>query len=236
MIDDVAEENAVLYVLGTLPTEEVVRFEARLSVDADLRALVREIRESSAQMALAVDQFSPPPDVRDRIIRAARVQPMSRRPFLNWVPWAIAAGFAIVATFGMVERQSLKRTLAEVRHKEDNYKDNFPDLRTAALSPQGEIAPNTIGSVAWCSAQQKGVVTISKLPPLEPNQDYQMWVIDPNQKQPISGGIIQVDEKGAAQLVFTVAVPIRSADAFAVSRERKGGAPTPDGPIVLMGR
>ena len=231
MIDDVAEENAVLYVLGSLPAEEVVRFEARLSVDGDLRAMVREIRESTAQMARAAEPVTPPPRIREKILESIHVQSANRRPFSNWIPWAIAAGFAIVATFAMVERRTLTRTLADVRGE-----DGISKLRTAALSPQGEVTPEAIGAVAWNPTEQKGVVTISKLPPLEPNQDYQMWVIDPQQKKPISGGIIQVDENGTAKLVFTVAVPIRSADAFAVSRERKGGAASPDGPIVLMGR
>ena len=231
MIDDVAEENAVLYVLGSLPAEEAVRFEARLSVDGDLRALVRELRESTAEIALSAQPIAPPPQIREEILRAIRVESANRRPFANWIPWAIAAGFAVVATFAMFERQTLTRTVADLRQE-----DSIGKLRTAALSPQGEAAPNTIGAVAWDPSQQKGVVTLSKLPPLEPNQDYQMWVIDPQHKQPISGGIIQVDEKGTAKLVFTVAVPIRSADAFAVSRERKGGAPSPDGPIILMGR
>jgi anti-sigma-K factor RskA len=230
MIDDVAEENAALYVLGALPPEEVVRFEARLSVDGDLRALVRELRESSAQMALTAEQFTPSAKIREKIFESSRTRHAPSR-YSNWIPWAIAAGLAIVATFAMFERQTLTRALADVR-----LEDNISKLRTAALSPQGETAPNTIGAVAWDPAQQKGVVTISKLPPLEPNQDYQMWVIDPQQKKPISGGIVQVDENGTAKLVFTVTVPIRSADAFAVSRERKGGASSPDGPIILMGR
>jgi anti-sigma-K factor RskA len=181
-------------------------------------------------MALTAEPCTPPPRVRDKIFAVTRGKHAPSR-YANWVPWAIAAGLAVVATFAMFERQTLTRTLADVRRE-----DNLSKLRTAALSPQGGAAPNTIGAVAWDPAQQKGIVTISKLPPLEPNQDYQMWVIDPEHKKPISGGIVQVDENGAAKLVFTVAVPIRSADAFAVSRERKGGASSPDGPIVLMGR
>jgi anti-sigma-K factor RskA len=231
MIDNVAEENAASYVLGLLPAEETARFEALLSRDGELRALVRELRESTAMLALAGEQFAPPPRVPEAILHPVRVTKPGHRIIPPWIPWAIAAGLAVLTTVAFFERQSLMRSLADAR-----WKGDFSKLRTAALSPQGGYVPNSVGAVTWCPGHQRGVVTISKLPPLEPNQDYQMWVIDPDHKEPISGGIVQVDENGTAKLVFTVAVPIRSADAFAVSRERKGGAPTPDGPIVLMGR
>jgi anti-sigma-K factor RskA len=231
MIDNVAEENAALYVLGLLPAEETARFEALLSRDAELRVLVRELRESTAMLALAGEQYAPPIHIPDAILHSARRAKSGRRIIPPWIPWAIAAGLAVLTTFALFERQSLVRTLADARREDD-----FSKLKTAALSPQGDHVPNSVGAVTWDPGHQRGVVTISKLPPLEPNQDYQMWVIDPQHKEPISGGIVQVDENGTAKLVFTVTVPIRSADAFAVSRERKGGAPTPGGPIVLMGR
>jgi anti-sigma-K factor RskA len=72
------------------------------------------------------------------------------------------------------------------------------------------------------------------MPPLERNQDYQLWVIDPRYPQPVSGGLVRVDDEGNARLTFTVDVPIRNADKFAISRERMGGAMSPEGPIVMM--
>jgi anti-sigma-K factor RskA len=113
--------------------------------------------------------------------------------------------------------------------------DALSKLRIATLSAQGRNVPGSLGSVAWDGSKQRGVVTLEKLPPPGPAQDYQLWVIDPQYKQPVSGGLVHVDEHGNARLIFTVDMPIHEADKFAVSRERKGGSATALGPIVLLG-
>ncbi len=116
--------------------------------------------------------------------------------------------------------------------------DALSKLRIATLSSQVKGAPAIAGSVAWDNDQQRGIVTLEKLPKPGPAQDYQLWIIDPHYTQPVSGGLVHVDEKGGARLVFKVDVPIKEADKFAVSRERKGGASGTEGPgpIVLMGQ
>jgi anti-sigma-K factor RskA len=78
------------------------------------------------------------------------------------------------------------------------------------------------------------MMKLEKMPPLEQNQDYQLWVIDPRYPKPVSGGIVRVDDEGNARLTFTVEVPITNADKFAISLERKGGVPQAEGPIVML--
>jgi len=136
------------------------------------------------------------------------------------------------------------RELTDLRTKHDSdlheiadlrNKDQISKLRIATLSSKMNNSPATVGSVAWDGDKQKGVLTLEKIPPPGPAQDYQLWIIDPHYPQPVSGGIVHVDEHGDARIVFTVEVPIHAADKFAVSRERKGGAPNAQGPIVMMG-
>ncbi len=126
------------------------------------------------------------------------------------------------------------KTLGELADLKNQ--DQLSKLRIATLSSKMNNSPQTVGSVAWDGDKQRGVLTLEKIPPAGPAQDYQLWIIDPQYPQPISGGIVHVDENGDARIVFKVEVPIHAADKFAVSRERKGGAPSAQGPIVMMGQ
>jgi anti-sigma-K factor RskA len=53
----------------------------------------------------------------------------------------------------------------------------------------------------------------------------------------VNSGVFAVDPvTGEAHVVFRADKPIKSAAKFAVSLERKGGVPSPEGPIVLLSR
>ncbi|HWZ95393.1 MAG TPA: anti-sigma factor [Opitutaceae bacterium] len=87
----------------------------------------------------------------------------------------------------------------------------------------------------WNQATQQGVLTVEKLPALAGDQDYQLWVIDPKYPDPVSGGVFTVDaHTGTARIAFHPGQLIATAAKFAVSCERKGGRPKPEGPIVLL--
>ncbi len=234
MIDESAEEDAALYALGVLSPDDSARFEEALRGDAELRALVDELHEVGANLAHLAPQHTPPAHLRIQLLSAIRGEnapEIARTSRSSWIPWALAAGFALVAGVLGLERGRMRQEIVALRSQ-----DALSQLRIATLASKVEGSPETVGSVAWDSGQQRGVLTLEKLPPAGPAQDYQLWVIDPQYKQPVSGGIVRVDESGSARLIFTVDVPIRSADKFAVSRERKGGAPTAEGPIVLLGQ
>jgi anti-sigma-K factor RskA len=87
----------------------------------------------------------------------------------------------------------------------------------------------------WDQATQQGVLTVEKLPALAADKDYQLWVIDPKYPDPVSGGVFTVDSRtGAARITFHPGQLIATAAKFAISCERKGGRPKPEGPIVLL--
>ena len=87
----------------------------------------------------------------------------------------------------------------------------------------------------WDQARQEGVLTVEKLPAIAADQDYQLWVIDPKYPSPVSGGVFTINpQTGEGLTTFRPGRPIATAAKFAVSRERKGGRPTPEGPIVLL--
>lgn len=112
--------------------------------------------------------------------------------------------------------------------------DSLHSLAVRTLTGQVDETRATLASVAWSPGQQRGILTVEKLEPPSAAQDYQLWVIDPSAPAPVSAGVLRVDEKGGARHEFNFTAPVGSADKFAISREKKGGSETPEGPIMLI--
>jgi anti-sigma-K factor RskA len=247
MIDETLEESASLYALGLLSSEDAAHFETQSRRDPELLSLVRELQDSAARLAHLAPPKEPPARVRSELLAAIQGRKAATQPAgsMRWLPWAIAAGFALLAGFLGFDRQRLAGLVAELRGKDAvaqqeiealRKQDELSKLRIATLAALPGNAADSAGSVAWDGEKQRGIITLQKLPPPGPAQDYQLWVIDSHYAQPVSGGVVHVDERGNARLTFTVDMPIRVADKFAVSRERKGGVASREGPIVLLGQ
>jgi anti-sigma-K factor RskA len=96
-------------------------------------------------------------------------------------------------------------------------------------------SPAALAVAVWDPTREEGVLAVSKLPALASEKDYQLWVIDKQYPSPVSGGVFVVDPAtGEAHIVFKADKPVHSIAKFAVSLERKGGATSPQGPIVLL--
>lgn len=110
-------------------------------------------------------------------------------------------------------------------------------FKIATLASLLGNSPAALAVAVWDPAQEKGVLTVSKLPAAASEKDYQLWVIDAQYAAPVSAGTFVVDPAtGEAHVVFKADKPVRSIAKFAVSLERKGGAPEPQGPIVLVSK
>ena len=248
MIDEAKQDLAVEYVLHSLDAHATGAFEAELQADAELRAFVDELRETTAVLAHAAPRVLPPPALRERVLAAirgeakaapvpvARPLPASASP-LGFLPWAIAAGFAITAAAFWFERTQLQTELKATREEALalRTRDALAQVRIATLTAQNETYAKGTAVVIWDAAQQRGVVRLSNVPRAATGKDYQLWVLDPKYPQPVSAGIVPVGDDGLARVSFTPEHSVRSADKFAISIEQQGGAPAPAGPIILIG-
>jgi anti-sigma-K factor RskA len=108
-------------------------------------------------------------------------------------------------------------------------------FKIATLASMLGNSPAALAVAVWDPAREEGVLSVSKLPALAESKDYQLWVIDNAYAAPVSAGTFVVDPAtGEAHIVFRADKPVRSITKFAVSLERKGGVPKPEGPIVLL--
>ena len=178
------------------------------------------------------------------IIRPMPVDLSQSRPTYN-VTWIVAAAVALVVlifSFSLLTQlRTSQKTMARAEYAKDSLQNEMQRLRgqqaateqTLALLRQpgnrtlkllgNEKAPNGDMLVYWNSQTHQVAVEVRSLPPLRPDQQYQLWSLVGG--KPVDAGVF--DATSANQLVQRLNRPIDRADAFAVTVEKRGGSPTP---------
>jgi anti-sigma-K factor RskA len=96
-------------------------------------------------------------------------------------------------------------------------------------------SPKAIAVAVWNPMEQEGMLKVSQLPMPASGKDYQLWVIDPQYKSPVSAGVVTMDPAtGEAHVKFKADKAIDRIAKFAISLEAKGGMPEPHGPVVML--
>lgn len=235
------EELVALHALGMLEGEELHAFQEELRSNPAARELARELTAAADSIAFSVNQVEPPAELGERIFAALPEQvpavavespppPTIDRvsiPF-PWLPWSIAAALVVVCTSLVNTNQELHREVASLEQQ-----SAIDSLRIAMLTSLVESSPNATGVAVWNTERQEGVLTIEQLPAAPADQEYQLWLIDPQYENPVSAGVFNPTPDGPFRYDFRANLPIASANVFAVSIEARGGAETPQGAIVL---
>ncbi len=238
MMSEELQDSAALYVLGSLDAAEAAAFAAALTGNAELEALVAELREAAGALALTAPEDRPSALLKERVLRDIATEKSSgltntaveqRGGGLAW-GWAIAAMFLLFSGFLFYDRLQLRREIAQVRSLDPLMQANI-----VALAPANGAPATAKATVAWEPDRQSGVIKITGLPAAGSGKDYQLWAVDADHKDPVSAGILHVDASGVAQVRFKPTAEARHVKAFAISLEREGGVPKAEGPILLVG-
>lgn len=143
--------------------------------------------------------------------------------------------------YRMAQNQLTERTLvaeqmiAELGQRLRRTED-LGRLKITALASLVGNTPEAKAIAVWDPEQQSGLLTVEKLPAIAQEQDYQIWVIDPQYPIPVDGGVFKPDLNGKATLTFKGDKPVAQVAAFAISLEKAGGVPKAEGPLVLLGK
>ena len=225
MINEDKQQQVIDYVLGELSATDAASFEQELGRDFELQTFTREIYETFGRIGGGAEAQPPPSSIPQRILRQERPLPF---PF---IPWAVAAclaiGCMVLATMWTESRREIAKLV---------QRDLLSRIRIAALQSQVDAYAKTSAVVVWNPDQQNGVLQFERLPALPANQDYQMWVIDPKQPQPVSAGLIPKSTDQERRITFSPTKSVSGTPKFAVSIEPAGGSVAPRGQIVLVGQ
>lgn len=143
--------------------------------------------------------------------------------------------------YKLAQSQLAERTLLAERAISDlgsrlKQTEDLGRLRVTALASLVNNSPEARAIAVWDPSQQSGLLTVEKLPAIAAEQDYQIWVIDPDYPIPVDGGVFKPGADGKAVLTFKGDKAVQKVTAFAISLEKKGGVPKAEGPLVLLGK
>ena len=262
-MDPRIEELLPFYVLDALTEEEKELVESYLAEHPEARAQVQDLQSGASALPYGVSPVEPPRHVKEslmaRIASDVQVQAQARErssgrasgpPTRRGIKFDDifrvlslgAATIAIVWAFFLnaqiarlqneiaalnhqvaVQSQSLEQIMANL-----NQMDN---VVTVSLSGT-DVQPGAQGQLIADPKERSAVLVISGLPPLEPGRTYQVWLIAGN--NPVSAGLLAVDEHGQSFLIVKSDADIGSFKSLGISIEPEGGSPQPTGEIVVL--
>jgi anti-sigma factor RsiW len=242
------EELAAGYVLGALEPDDEHVFQRHLDGCPICEANVRELEAVVGELAYAVPPVDPPDTVWAGIRREIRSEAVRRAPAPAQVqPPAptrarrggrvqrllprLAAAAAILLVVGLsVWNVSLRDQNATYRDRvaaleEATRLANDPTASLVALD-DAESPTGAQAAVIASSRQDRGVLLIENLPPLQRNRVYELWGIpagaDPATAAEKALVFVPLRRQGTQTLEFEV--PIQPGTVFAITEE-----PGPDG-------
>lgn len=229
--------------LGAAEPHEIARVEAHAAECAVCREELTSLRATADALAVAVPQLDPPPDLKASLMATVRAEAPARAEAAgvtgapvrtagtpasgrrSWLParlmrpWPAMAALAIVAAL-----------VLSVVAIQSNSGGPGPAGGSTAIAVTGTAdAPGVTGRIVYVPDEDTAVVTLSRLPQLDPGDAYQLWIIREGQ-DPQSAGLFEPTGPAEAQ---TVATGLAGADALAVTAQPRTSRTTPQGPILV---
>lgn len=162
----------------------------------------------------------------------APVPKRRERPgWVMWSGWAVAAGLAGLAAWALwLKPPEVKEFVREVpvpvpAPPEPPLREQRDKLRPTATAFVGEKKTVT-GNIVWNNKDQVGYLEVSGLAPIEAKAGtYQLWIVDGQRpgSAPIDGGVFKVNPDGSALVKIRPPIQVRSAAAFAITKETEPG-------------
>jgi anti-sigma-K factor RskA len=241
------EQLAAGYVLGALEPDDEHDFQRHLGGCAQCEAIVRELEGVVGQLAYAAPPVEPPETLWASIQREVRperrpVQPLRSRPRRRAGP--LLAGLAAAAA--IVAMVALGVWNLNLRDENVSYRERVAALEQAAsllnepnatrIALQGS-ATGTQATVVASSPQDRGVLIVENLPPLQRGRVYELWGIpEGGQGRPEKALVfIPLRRQGVQALEFQV--PIQPGTVFAITEEPgPRGSEQPTTEPILAGK
>jgi len=246
------------YALNALPPDEAAAFAEHLLDCSPCRLEVAELQATAAQLGVAAAE-EPPETLPGRVMHAVRqtrqapppaghgdadgagsgtssgapggVRRRRRRRRRRALVLSSAAAVAIVLGLGLLVLRPIVGGLGET--DTDSHVMavmHAPDARTSTTGVRGG------GSLTVISSRKMGAAVVmgDRLPALDPNHDYQLWLVDRAGRPRSTGMLIDASEPRPTGPMMVEG--IHPGDHIALSLERTGGSARPTMPLLAMTR
>jgi anti-sigma-K factor RskA len=224
MADEPIHDLTAAYALDALDPHEEERYEEHLATCERCREELAELRDPVAMLAYGIESPAPPPELRTRILDAARAERSNVVPIRRRWPVALGAVAAVAATVAIalgLWGSSVSDQLDRERSISAILAD--PDAKAIPLKgANGRVVVTDTGEAA---------LVVSGLATAPEGKTYELWVAQ-NGKMLPAGVFDARHERDVVRLTR----PVPPGSGVAVTVEDDGGtdAPTSD-PIITAG-
>ena len=252
-----------LYVAGALTPQEVREVEHYAKNSTEIRAEIATIEATMENFAMA-NAVAPPPALKARVLdkisktpaphiprsaAPAPAAPIAAPRTMATGGWLAAAMVGLVVTtlatvyFFNASQTATHDKAALVAQNEKletnltRFKANCSGQLALLMHPATHPvalmglpkAPDAKVMVYWNNDMKETLLMVNRLPPPPDGMQYQLWALDNG--KPIDAGMLGMSDD--MQLMKAIG----SAQAFAITLEKKGGSPTPTmDAMVVMGK
>jgi anti-sigma-K factor RskA len=232
-------------VLGLASPEERAEFEKMCETYPEVKN-ARDAFEQLLEKQAMDNAVNPPPGLKKKIehdLRAeAKVIAMKSGSYsrYRWLQVAVAACVVLLA--GALywnltlhnQKKELNRQLAVAIKDNDTLRKiggmvSDPQFRMVRLAGQPE-SPISSATIYWDTTSHDVYMMVKNLPMPPSDKKYQLWAI--LNGEPIDMGLLEISEK---PLQLYSMKNVRSAQAFAITLEKKGGSEKPLGKMYVKG-
>lgn len=226
------------YALRCLDEDETMQVVAHLAECAQCREELEAFQTVTDQLALAVPDVQPSPDLKGRILGRIQTEAPPKKErlraeswwrqfvasFRPFVPaWNIASAVAILLlTFSSVV----------FWQRGSNFDQRYltQDFQHVVLKCT-HIVPEAGGQVLVSKDGEIGTLAVAHLPVLGADQIYQVWLIRDGQRS--SGGMFTVNQQGYGMLTIDAAESLLNCE-ISITVEPREGSSKPSGDTVLQ--
>jgi anti-sigma-K factor RskA len=240
------------YVLGLLTAQERFEFEKYCEAYPELKE-ARTAFELALEKQAMENSIAPPADLKQKIAskifnenKATPVIPIQTSPSrkFNWARFVAAA--SIILLVGTIwwsmnlknENDKLKGDNAALQNSLKTSQDSIAQIIAMANHIQKEgmkmvglngtaNSPKSFATVYWDTTSHDVYLLVNNLPKPASDEQYQLWALlkTNNQLQTIDLGMLQLSQKPLQVYKMT---NTQSAQAFAITLEKKDGNPEPN--------
>ena len=246
------------YVLGLATPEEQREFEAMCQQHAEVLAARTAFELAMEQQAMEF-AVAPPASLKEEIfaavkdVQGAKVVSLDSAPGVrtSWLKYAVAASVLLVGSIiGNVilynNNKQLKTDYSQAVAQADTAQAQLRDMeRQAAVlvgNPSLKLAsmkgldasPASFATVAWDSTTKDVYLMINNLPRPATDKQYQLWALLDG--KPIDLGMVPNEYFIGEKKLLLQMKNASGAQAFAITLEKKGGNPTPQGAMYVLGK
>lgn len=232
-------------VLGLATPEETRAFEQDCAQFPEVRA-ARDAFEASLEKAAFAQQVAPAPSLKEKTLQA--IQPAMIVPVTGRVQrfWKYAAAASVLLLAGSLYwniRQYNHTQALEAEYNTATAKLNgmteearilqHPGMKMAAMKGM-DASPASYATVYWDTTSHDVFLLVNNMPMPPTDKQYQLWALLDG--KPIDIGMIDNDYFLKQNRLLVKAKNVQNAQAFAITLEKKGGNPTPEGAVYVMGK